>query len=496
LFALEQAITMDQAAHYERLSPQDRSFLVFDGPTTPMHVSAVLLLEDRLPRTPDGAIDIGLIRRYVDARLHLLPRYRQRLLFTPLMRYPVWVDDARFDVRYHVRHTSLPRPGSVAQLHHLTSRLMSQPMDQQRPMWELWIIEGLTGDRVALVIKAHHSVVDGASGVEFLTVLLSASAEQPEIPQQRWHPRPQPSTLELLADDIRHQADLPRTAVRALKQLTAHPQKVPYEIADLWSGVRDSLAVALRPADHTPLNRPVGSARRVSWSRLDLDTVKAIKNRLDGSVNDVMVAAVTGALRHLLQRRRVELDGLHLRATIPVNVRRAAERDTAGNHVSAWLVDLPIRERDPLYRYAKVTALTKRMKQSSQARVIELLTDAAAGFDPLFTLGVRMAAYLSPYTLIISNVAGPSFPLYFLGGRLLEAYPFAPLFHNQGLAVGIFSYAGQVFVGCNADWDTVPDVDAFAAAIPRAVRELHTAATPARRARSHSARQIKVAAHA
>lgn len=485
---------MNAPPHFERLSAQDRSFLVFDGPTTPMHVSAVLLLEDRLPRTARGSIDIGLVRRYVNARLHLLPRYRQHLLFTPVLHYPVWVDDARFDVSYHVRHTSLPRPGTIDQLHDLTGRLMSQPMDQLRPLWELWIVEGLGGHRTALVIKAHHCVIDGSSGVELLTALMAPTPDQPEIVQQEWTPRPEPSAAELLRDEIRHQAGQPLATLRALQEAVRDPARIPARLADLWSGLRETLTVGLRPVDATPLNQPVGAARRVSWTRLDLDAVKAVKNRLGGTVNDVVVASVSGALRHLLRSRRVEVDQIHVRATIPVNVRTAGEHAVSGNRVSAWLVDLPVCERDPLQRYAKVTALTTKMKRSSQARLIEVLTDAAAGFDPVLTLGVRLAAHLSPYTLIITNVAGPPFPLYFLGSRLLEAYPFAPLFHNQGLAVGVFSYTGQLYVGCNADWDTVRDVDAFTAAVRRAFGELEKAALrPLPVRRSSAARRSRVA---
>lgn len=479
-------------SHHERLSAQDRSFLVFDGPTTPMHVSAVLLFDDVLPRTARGAIDIGHIRRYVDTRLHLLPRYRQRLLFTPLMRYPVWVDDASFDISYHVRHTSLPRPGTIDQLHDLTGRLMSQPMDQGRPLWELWIVEGLAGDRVAVVIKVHHCVIDGTSGVEILTALMSPTPDLPAIDPQPWTPRPEPTAADLIRSEAKHHAELPFAAARALRSALQEPSKLPDAAGKLWSGMRETLSAALRPADQTPLNQPVGSARRVSWSRLDLEAVKAVKNRLGGTVNDVVIAAVTGALRHLLRSRHVKLDNLQVRATVPVNVRGDSKPSASGNRVSAWLVDLPVNERDSLRRYARVTELTGKMKRSSQAQVIEMLTDAAAGFDPVLTMGVRLAAYLSPYTLIITNVAGPPFPLYFLGARLLEAYPFAPLFHNQGLAVGVFSYSGELFIGCNADWNAVPDVDAFAAAVRRGFAELERAATRPTGRRQPATRVAKI----
>jgi WS/DGAT/MGAT family acyltransferase len=462
-------------AHFERLSAQDRSFLVFDGPTTPMHVSAVLLFEDRFPRTRHGAIDVGHIRRYVEGRLHFLPRYRQRLLFTPIMRYPVWVDDARFDIAYHVRHSSLPRPGTIDQYHDLTGRLMSQPMDQSRPLWELWVVEGVSGNRTALVIKVHHCVMDGASGVEILSALMSPTSDLPEVAEHNWRPRPEPTPAVLIQNELRHHAAIPQTAVRALRAMVGDSRKIPAGIGGLWSGLRETVAAALNPADTTPLNQRVGSARRVSWARIDFEAVKAVKHRLGGTVNDVVIAAVTGALRHLLRSRRVAVDDLHVRATVPDKVRGESERASAGNRVSAWLVDLPVRERNVLQRFAKVVELTGRMKRSSQAQLIELLTDAASAFDPVLTLGVRLAAYFSPYTLIVTNVAGPPFPLYFMGARLLEAYPFAPLFHNQGLAVGVFSYNGELFVGCNADWDAVPDVDAFAAAVRRAFKDLERA---------------------
>jgi WS/DGAT/MGAT family acyltransferase len=461
---------------YERLAPQDRSFLVFDGPHTPMHVGGVTLLEAAPLRTPGGGIDVARIRRHVGGRLHWLPRYRQRVVHLPLFRYPVWVDDDRFDLEYHVRHVSVPSPGTDAQLRDLVAGMMSQPLDPSRPLWEMSVIEGLEGDRFALFIKSHHCLVDGTSGVALLSILMALTPDAADEEAQAWHPRPAPPPAELLRGELRRQGSLPLAAAMHAGRLIRQTVDLPQQVAQAWSGLRETAAAAWQRPDETPLNRPVGAARRCDWVRVDLAHAKQIKSRLGGTVNDVIVATVAGALRGFLERRDVEVDGLHLRATVPVNRHSAAEQGPSGNHVSAWLLALPVGERDPLRRFAAVRELTEGMKRSSQALVIEALADAAAWFDPIHALALRLVAHLSPYNLIITNIVGPPVPLYLLGARMLAGYPLAPLFHNQGLAVGSFSYAGEIFWGCNADRALVPDLAHFTDALRHSFAELRAAA--------------------
>ncbi len=461
---------------YERLSAQDRSFLVFDGPTTPMHVGGVTLLEAAPLRTPGGGIDVARIRRHVAGCLRWMPRYRQRIAYVPIFQYPVWVDDQEFDLDYHVRHVSLPLPGSDAQLKELAARIMSQPLDPSRPLWEIWVVEGLEHDRFALFIKTHHCVVDGASGVELLSVLMAPTADARAHEPHHWAPRPAPTAAELLRDELARQGSLPWTAAAHLLRLFDQARTLPDHLAGAWDGLRETLAAAWQRPDSTPLNRPVGVARRCDWLDIDLAHVKAIKNRLGGTVNDVIVAAVTGALRYYFQLRQVDVDRLNLRATVPVSLHAAGDHRRSGNHVSAWLLELPMGESDPLRRFSAVRKLTARMKRSSQARIIEALADAAALVDPIHALTLRLAAQLSPYNLIITNVVGPGIPLYFLGARLLAGYPLAPLFHNHGLTVGSGSYAGQLFFACNADRALVPDLGDFTEALRRSFAELHAAA--------------------
>jgi len=462
---------------YERLSAQDRSFLVFDGPTTPMHVGAVTLLEAAPLRTADGGIDVARIRRHVAACLHWMPRYRQRIAYVPVFQYPVWVDDQDFDLDYHVRHVSLPLPGGDTQLKELAARIMSQPLDPSRPLWEMWVVEGLEQDRCALFIKTHHCVIDGASGVELLSVLMAPTPDAGAQELRPWLPRPVPTPAELLRDELARQGSLPWAALGQALQLLEQARVLPNRLAEAWDGLRETIAAAWQRPDTTPLNRPVGVARRCDWTGIDLAQVKEIKNRLGGTVNDVIVTTVTGALRRYLELRDVYVDDLRLRATVPVSLHATGEVGRSGNHVSAWLVELPIKERDPLRRFGAVRKRTAHMKRSSQARIIEVIADAAALVDPIHTLTLRLAAQLSPYNLIVTNIVGPGIPLYFLGARLLAGYPLGPLFHNQGLTVASCSYAGQLSFACNADRALVPDLENFTQALYDSFGELHAAAT-------------------
>jgi diacylglycerol O-acyltransferase len=293
----------------------------------------------------------------------------------------------------------------------------------------------------------------------------------------RWTPRPIPTSTELLRDELQRQAELPLEVARGVARVLRAPVQRASQWAEGVAGAWHALRTGLQLPSDTPINRSIGPYRRCDWLSVDLNEAKAVKNRLGGTVNDVIIAAVTGGLRRFFERRHLNPDRLNFRATVPVNIRSRGERHMMGNRVSAWLMTLPLQERDPVQRLQQITEATAQLKRSHEASGIDLLTGMAAVFDPVLTLGLRITSLLHPYNLIITNVLGPPVPLYFFGARILEGYPIVPLFENQGLAVGSFSNAGRLFWGFNADWDLVPDLHDFVEAVALSFRELHDAAT-------------------
>jgi diacylglycerol O-acyltransferase / wax synthase len=459
---------------YQRLSAQDASFLVFESPTTPMNVGGASVFDGGPLMTREGGIDIERIRQYIASQLHLIPRYRQRLAYVPIERQPVWIDDDRFRLDYHVRHIAVPRPGNEQQLKGVTADILSRPLDRQKPLWELWVVEGLEGHRFATVTKAHHCMVDGISGVDVATVTMRTTPDATVEPPRPWRPRRLPSGVELLRDAVLRRARLPLT-----RSLAAAPANVlRSDFAERLAAVWSTLRAGLRGAANTPLNQPISAYRRFDWLSLDLAEVKAVKAHLGGTVNDVVLATVAGAVRRFLQRRRVSVSGLAFRVAAPVNMRAPGDR-TLGNRASVWLTELPIQERDPRRRLAKVCALTTQLKQSKQALGADVLMQVADWTGPaLMTFGARFANRVSPYNLLVTNIPGPQFPLYLLGARLLEGYPLVPLFENQALGIALFSYAGRLCWGFNADWNLVPDVHTFVEDVEASFTELRRAAGP------------------
>jgi diacylglycerol O-acyltransferase len=474
------------ADYYQRLSGQDASFLVFEGPTTPMNVGGISIFEAEPLMTPEGGIDIERIKHFVASQLHLIPRYRQRLAYIPVEGQPVWIDDKRFSLDYHVRHVAVPRPGGDEQLKRLAADILSRPLDRQRPLWELWIIEGLQGGRCATVNKAHHCMLDGISGVDVATATMRTTPDATIEAPHAWRPRRVPSGVELLRDAV-----LRRTRLSAPKRPTIRGS-LPVPRSDLterlgavWSALRAGLRA---PAD-TPLNQATGAYRRFDWLSLDLAEVKEVKQRAGGTVNDVVLATVAGAMRRFLQRRRVALQKQEFRVAAPVNMRAPDDR-TLGNRVSVWLMELPIQERDPCRRLAKVSAATNALRHSKQALGTDVLMQVADWTGPaLVALGARFATRMNPYNLLVTNVPGPQFPLYLLGARMLEAYPLVPLFENQALGIALFSYAGRLCWGFNSDWDLLPDLHRVVEDVAESFAELrHAAAQPPVRRRASRSR--------
>jgi diacylglycerol O-acyltransferase len=449
-------------SHHERLSALDASFLALEDESCHMHIGAVALFDAAPLRTPAGGIDIERIRTVMEAGIHRIPRYRQRLAWIPVVHHPVWVDDARFNLSYHLRHTHLPRPGDERLLKRLAGRLMSQQLDRGKPLWEMWVVEGLEGDRFALITKAHHCMIDGVGSVELTgTVMRPTPDRDPRIeePPPRWIPRPTPGPATLLRDEILRRAAAPAAAACAVGRAAADPGGAGAALREAVEGIGEALLAGLRPASTTPLNVHIGPHRRFDWTETDLGGIKEVKERLGGTVNDVVLAILSGALRRFLRQRGLGVGGLDFRAMLPVNVRPPAARESLGNRIAMMVARLPLDERDPARRLARVCRETRELKRSGQAlgvRTIEELSDW--GFTTLFTQFSRLAAVTRPFNVVVTNVPGPPFPVYMLGARMRACYPVVPLYRNQALGVALFSYDGRLYWGFNADWDAVPDL--------------------------------------
>jgi WS/DGAT/MGAT family acyltransferase len=459
---------------YERLAFLDNSFLIMEGPTTPMHVAGTATYEVGSLRTPEGGIDIDRIRGYVSSRLHLIPRYRQRLAFVPLENHAVWIDDAHFNIHYHVRHTALPRPGDERQLKRLAARIMAQHLDRSKPLWEMWVVEGLeASDSFAVISKIHHCMVDGMSSVDLLNVLLQPEPVDSFEPAPEWLPRPAPTSFELLRDAAYRYASLPFAIGRNLQDIVHQTRDPRSDLRARLRAVRDTLSASFQSPSPTPLNQPIGPHRRFDWLTMDLARVKAVKNVVGGTLNDVVLATVAGAVRRFLERRRVHPEHLDFRVMAPVSVRAAEERGRLGNRVSAWMVPMPLDERDPRRRLDRIRETTSALKDSKQALGAEVLT-AVGEWTPstLLSLGAQLATRRLPFNLVVTNVPGPQVPLYLLGARMLDNYGLVPLMDNLCLGIVLFSYAGKLCWGLTADWDLVPDLHDFAMDVERSFQEL------------------------
>jgi diacylglycerol O-acyltransferase / wax synthase len=468
--------------HYERLSNLDASFLALESRETHMHVGAVALFDAGPLRHPDGGIDIDSIRRHVDSKLHLIPRYRQRLAWVPVEGHPVWVDDDHFNLDYHLRHSSLPAPGNMEQLKKLTGRLMSQGLDRNKPMWELYFVEGLEGDRFAIVSKIHHAMVDGIAGIDLMAVLLDIAPSDEIVEAPLWEPRPAPNGTELFVRETSRR-------VTSLLARAAHIRSLPGELGSLTAEVRRrgravgaSLGSGwLVPTGRTPINGPIGPNRRFDWLELELEDVKKVKNALGGSVNDVILATVAGGVRiFLLEERGMsadELERLHVRAMAPVSVRPRDKRGSLGNHVAMWLVSLPVGASDPVLRLDSVRSQTMNLKNTDQALGASTIVGLSTGAPTaLVSMGARLASNVRPFNMTVTNVPGPQFPLFLLGGRLEATYPMVPLWQSHGVGIALFSYLGRVFWGVNSDFDLVADLPAFCSSLEAAFVELLKAA--------------------
>ena len=463
-------------AKYERLSPLDRTFLDLEYPEAHMHVAGVTIFDAHPLRTADGGIDIEKIRKYVASRLHLIPRYRQRIARIPLKNHPVWVDDDRFNLEYHVRHTALPRPGGDEQLKRLTGRIVSQQLDRGKPLWELWIVEGLDNNRFAMITKTHHCMIDGISAVDLASVLLSPSPDAAIPGAQPWHPEAIPSRGELVMEEARRRFAAPFEFGKAVIDAMQNPTETAQNIGEQISAVTETLGAGLFPASESPFNQPIGPHRRFEWMAIELADVKRVKNALGGTVNDVVLATVAGAVGSFLRGRGFgpeKLAELDFRAMVPVSLRTSSQHGTLGNQIASWAARLPIAETDPRRRLEQVRAVTADLKQSRQAMGAEVLARVSEWTVPtLLSLAMRLAARARSFNLTVTNVPGPQIPLYMIGSRMTAAYPLGPLFLDQALNIALLSYDGKLHWGLNADWDVLPDLLDLVNAIRESFDEL------------------------
>jgi WS/DGAT/MGAT family acyltransferase len=448
-------------SHYDRLTALDSTFLEIEDANVHMHVGSVGIFEAGPLATPEGGLDIGRIRRMAGASLAKSRRFRQRIARIPLLDHPVWVDDERFNLDYHLRHTALPAPGDERQLKRLVGRLLSQKLDIHKPLWEMWFVEGLDGDRFALITKVHHCMIDGISGVDLMALLMQPEPETGEGEHEatRWIPRPSPSSAKLLADEALRRAALPLGLLRAGRDAVAEPGRTFEAARAAVGGASELIGSGITPASRTPLNPAIGPHRRFDWTRIDLGAVKEVKDRLGGTVNDVVLATVAGAVRAFLEGRGTLVDDLDFRAQVPVNIRAAEQRRKLGNRVATLVVPLPVHEPDARRRYELVLETTQRLKHSSQVHGSELL-EQLGDWTAKELLGaiVRGTAQKLAFNMTVTNVPGPQFPVYLLGSRMLEVYPVVPLFSNQALGIALFSYDGALYWGFNSDWDVLPDL--------------------------------------
>ena len=461
----------------ERLSPLDASFLHVEDDVSHMHIASVAIFEGPRPAFAD-------IVAMVDAKLGLVPRYRQVVKSVPLeLARPVWVDDPHFNLEYHLRHTALPAPGSDSELRMLVGRVMSQQLDRTKSLWEIWVVEGLEGGRWAMLAKTHHAMVDGVSGTDLLAVIMDLSPDvaRPEV--AAWSPRPAPSGARLALDAVTNLMRSPyeqlravQTSTRALRQALSHAREVGQGVV--------AMAGLVRPPPVSSLNGPIGPHRRYAWTSTSVEDIKVIRRGLGGSFNDVVLASITNGFRELLLSRGETVDRI-VRTLVPVSVRprdatgKAVGDGTFENRVSAMFAELPVGVDDPAERLHAITRQMEGLKDSKQAVAAEALT-SMSGFAPpmLLALGMRLATRAAQHNVntVTTNVPGPQFPLYAAGRKMIHAFPYVPLGGQIRIGIAIFSYNGEVTFGITGDYDTTPDVDVLTAAIEEGMAQMLTLA--------------------
>ncbi len=469
---------------YERLSAQDAGFLWAETPNQPMHVGAVAVLEVGPLVRENGGVDIDRYREQVESRLHWIPRYRQKIEWTPVERWPIWVDDRNFDIAHHIRHIALPQPGTPDQLKEIAARINARRLDRRHALWEVWVIEGVEGgSQFAILNKIHHCMIDGAAGADLSQVLMSPSSKVEDEPSVPYLPRPVPTRSELLGDAISEGLSRPLSLARNwIARATSSPAQrasagaPEVTAADRLRAFAEVAGQASSGASPTPMNGELGPHRRLDWLTMPLDDVKELRRELGCTINDVVLATVTGALRRYLFRRRMDVRSLDFRISAPVSTRRADHDRIQGNHVSSWVVPLPLAVEDPIEQVEAIQSSTENLKSSNASLAVETIMDLAEWVPgPILERALPAISGSGPVNMIVTNVPGPQFPLYLAGARLLAMYPVVPLIPGGGLGVALFSYEGKLCWGFNGDFELVPDLGSFVEDVAAAFEALRKA---------------------
>ncbi|HEV3129795.1 MAG TPA: wax ester/triacylglycerol synthase family O-acyltransferase [Solirubrobacteraceae bacterium] len=459
--------------HLDRLSSTDASFLHQEGSSSHMHIGGLLIFEGPPPAFED-------FLDHIRGRLHLVPRYRQKLAQPPFQSgRPLWVDDPSFNMEYHVRNTALPAPGTENQLLRLAARIASQQLDRSRPLWEMWVVEGLEGNRFGVISKNHHSLVDGVSGVDLATVLFDVESQPPPPPADlgAWQPRRVPSSAELVVAGVRGVAGVGVDLVGRAVSAVTHPDAAVSRLRDSVEGVGEIVWAGLNPAPETPLNTEIGPHRRYAVVRQPLADYKLVKDTFGGTVNDVVLTVVSGALARWLRARGVRTEGLEMRALVPVSVRVRDDRGSLGNKLTVMRGPLPVYINDPVARLRFVKKAMDGLKESKQAVGAATLAAVNELAPPtILAQASRLNFSTRLFNLIVTNIPGPQVPLYVLGRRLQDLFPIAFLPKGHALAVAIMSYNGQIGYGLLGDYDALPDIDVVVEGLEQSLDQLLEAA--------------------
>jgi diacylglycerol O-acyltransferase / wax synthase len=461
-------------ANPDRLTALDSTFLhLEDHSDAHMHVASVMVFEGKAP-THEQLVE------HVLSRLHLVPRYRQRLAHVPLGQgRPVWADDPHFNPRYHIRHTALPKPADDAELKRLAGRLFSQRLDRSKPLWEIWLVQNMSANRFALVAKTHHALVDGISGVDITTVLFDAAREPaPTASPTTWSAQPLPGPAKLLGEALVERSTVPNEMLRGARALLRAPRRAVSQVRDgLLSIGATTMAGIKSPAPPSPFNVEIGPHRRYTFLDADLAGFKSVKDSLGGTLNDVVLASVSLALGRYMRREGYDTEGLVLKAMVPVSVRSKEQRGALGNQVAAMWAPLPVGVESPAECLKQINSAMEDLKKSGQAVGAQVLTNLA-GFAPptILSQAARLQARQQFFNLVVTNVPGPQFPLYLLGRKLQVLYPVVPLAQKQALGIAVMSYDGHLGFGLLGDFDALPKLEAIVDDLKWAISSLYRAA--------------------
>ena len=455
----------------ERLSSLDASFLYLERPAMHMHVAGVSVFAPR----EDGPLTYEDVARVAEARLHLAPRLRQRVLTVPggLAR-PLWVDDDHFDLDFHLRRAAIPSPGGRLQLERAVGRVLSRPLDRAKPLWELYVFEGLEHDRTAVLLKMHHALADGISGMLIASALfdLSPDAELGPPPRERWKPGSPPTSLDLAVDAVQ---DLLLHPIEALVRAAEAPAHAAAVIGETLDGLRSIVGMGAPPQG--PFDAHVGPARRFATAEVTFERLHEVKRALGGTINDVVLTGVAGGLHLLLTERGEPTRGRVLRVMVPVSVRSKAEQGDVGNRVAPAFVDVPVGKMTPGARLKRVRAATQALKESAMAVSADSIIGLGAYAPPaIHAMAARMVSRGHWFNLVVSNIPAPQVPMYLAGAQLVVNYPSMPLGENTGLSIACTSLGGTMGFGLTADWDALRDIDVLARGIESSFDELELAA--------------------